>query len=691
MEEQFKVITSTPISELNGIGDKTLERLNKINIKTVYDLLFHFPTRYEDKTKVTDIASLVGSENARVNAEVCSTNIRGGYKKTFIATVKDATGEVELCFFRYSKNLMSLFKPGAKITAYGRVQHDNFGLKIIQPICEEKKSCSLNKTQYLTPIYPLTEGVKQNSMQKYIKSALKLVSGLPDQKISCDGIDYGFLEILNFIHSPPNTENINELNNYETPRQRGLVIDELLAYSVNLMSIKSQSLKDKGEEIPLAVTSRKTLLDSLPFEPTNAQLRVISEIDFDMTSGHPMMRLVQGDVGSGKTLVAAFSVLNAVKSGFQVAMMAPTEILAEQHIEGMREFLSPLGVRIEGLTGKTSSKERADIIERLKVGEIDFLVGTHAIFQEDVVYANLALIIVDEQHKFGVHQRLALVDKGKKDGYAPHQLVMTATPIPRTLALIAYAGLDVSVIDELPPGRVPIKTVVISQLKRNDILARIKEVCKKEKKQVYWVCTLIDESELNKSEAATETYQHLTDMLSDIRVGLVHGKLKSNEKRDVVNRFKAGEIDVLVATTVIEVGVNVPNASLMVIENPERLGLAQLHQLRGRVGRGSKESSCVLLYGTPLSSEGMARLEAMRQISDGFELSKRDLELRGAGEMLGAKQAGAISFKIADLEKDNILLGALNKKALCLLKNSPNEVKSLSNRWGLELEKYSVV
>tara|TARA_Y100000310_G_C20702213_1_gene830971 strand:- start:3181 stop:5259 length:2079 start_codon:yes stop_codon:yes gene_type:complete len=692
MNEQFKSIVNQPISAMKGIGSKTVEKLNRIKIDTVYDLLFHFPVRYEDRSKVTPIFRLVDSETVRVVGKVTNTQIRSGRKRVLLVTINDGTAPVELCFFRYTKGLLELFSNGQLISAYGKVKRDSYGVKVMQPQIEALSGNEDTSKQCMTPIYPLTEGVTQASMKKYISLALKQVSGLTDEKME-DQKESGFffLETLNFIHSPPASENIDELNCQTHPRQKAMISEELLAHAISLLSIKSQTLSEKGVLLPLDVASQEHLLSTLPFKPTNAQTRVLKDIENDVNSGKPMMRLIQGDVGSGKTLVAAFAALNAVKNGKQVAMMAPTEILAEQHFEGMKQWLSPLGVKIESLTGKTKSSEKKVLCEKLKNGDVDFLIGTHAIFQDDVEFKDLALLVVDEQHKFGVHQRIALAEKGKKEGVIPHQLVMTATPIPRTLALVAYAGLDVSVIDELPPGRTPIKTVVIPQVRRADIIERIAHQCKVEKRQVYWVCTLIDESESSRSEAATEAHKILSQSLPDLNVGLVHGRLKGEEKQSVVKQFQNAELDVLVATTVIEVGVNVPNASLMIIENPERLGLAQLHQLRGRVGRGEVASTCVLLYGVPLSQDGMARLNVMRETNDGFLLAKRDLELRGAGEMLGSKQAGVTAMKIADIERDSMLFGVLSDNAMSFAKKDPTLPNRLSNRWGLDLEKYSVV
>ena len=493
--------------------------------------------------------------------------------------------------------------------------------------------------------------------------------GLPDLKSA-----------LLYLHQPPTDANLHELEESQHPAQKRLIMEELLAHNLSLLKMRNEIQKDVSPILPASQTLKPQLLKQLPFEPTGAQQRVSEEIQDDFQKGHPMLRLVQGDVGSGKTLVAAFAALSALEAGYQVALMAPTEILAEQHLKNFAAWLQPLGIELAWLAGKVKGKAREATLNAIKNGDAKMIIGTHALFQDEVEFANLGLAIIDEQHRFGVHQRLALKEKGLHTGFVPHQLIMTATPIPRTLAMSAYADLDTSIIDELPPGRTPVNTVAIDQSRRELIMQRIRSACL-EGRQAYWVCTLIEESEALEAQAAEVTAQELQTILPELKIGLVHGRLKPQEKADIMDVFKRAEIHLLVATTVIEVGVDVPNASLMIIENPERLGLAQLHQLRGRVGRGTAESHCVLLYQTPLGELGKQRIQAMRDTTDGFKIAEIDLEIRGPGEVLGTRQTGLLQMRIADLQRDGYLLDDIKQWAFMCEKEAPQIVQPLIDRW----------
>jgi ATP-dependent DNA helicase RecG len=495
-------------------------------------------------------------------------------------------------------------------------------------------------------------------------------------------------QALLYLHRPPVGADLTELEQRRHPAQKRLIMEELLAHHLSLLKMRALMQIDPAPKLSPAPRLRSLLLAQLPFTPTSAQLRVEHEIQQDLQTGVPMLRLLQGDVGSGKTLVAALAALGALEQGFQVAMMAPTEILAEQHFISFKNWLEPLGITVGWLAGKVKGKAREATMLAIANGDVQFVVGTHALFQKDVEFANLGLAIIDEQHKFGVHQRLSLKEKGHD--FSPHQLIMTATPIPRTLAMSAYADLDTSVIDELPPGRTPVNTVAIDQQRREHIMTRIQAACA-EGRQAYWVCTLIEESETLEAQAAEVTAQQLQTVLPDLKVGLVHGRLKPTEKAHMMARFKRGELNLLVATTVIEVGVDAPNASLMVIENPERLGLSQLHQLRGRVGRGTAESHCVLLYQSPLSQQGKQRIQAMRDTTDGFKIAEIDLQIRGPGEVLGTRQTGLMQMRIADLQHDGHLLDDIKLWGQMCLQKAPRAIDPLIQRWLGENVRYGQV
>lgn len=688
----MRSLASTPLTDFKGVGSKVATKLHKIGLYTVQDLLFHLPHRYEDRTRVYPISDLLPHIHASVEGEVMSCDIQFGRKRMLVVRISDTTGTITLRFFHFSAAQKNNLENGTKIRAFGEIRAGKFGLEMMHPEYKLLNSEAPKQLEEaLTPVYPATEGVKQATLRNLTEQALTylkrgglaelLPEGLYEQQVSLE-------DSLNLVHRPPPDVALSLLEEGLHPAQQRLVIEELLAHHLSVLKVRQQS--DKHHSLAISPDSNLTrkLLDSLPFAPTNAQNRVVSEIQSDMQQSSPMMRLVQGDVGSGKTLVAALAALSAIGAGYQVALMAPTELLAEQHVSNFKQWFEPLNIRMGWLAGKLKGKARESVLLELANGEIDMLVGTHAIFQDTVEFGRLALVIVDEQHRFGVHQRLALRKKGEKQGSYPHQLIMTATPIPRTLAMTAYADLDTSIIDELPPGRTPVKTVVLPDTRRGEVIERVRNAVLQQQRQTYWVCTLIDESEVLQCQAAEDTAIALRTALPELKVALVHGRLKSAEKQQIMNDFKQGQTDLLVATTVIEVGVDVPNASLMIIENPERLGLAQLHQLRGRVGRGSVESHCVLMYQSPLSKTANKRLAVLRESHDGFYIAQQDLEIRGPGELLGTKQTGLADLKIADLIRDAELIPQVQTMANHMWQHYPSHAQAIINRWLGHKEQY---
>lgn len=692
MDDRFWECVSTPVSELKGIGEKSVEKLSALSIFTVRDLLFHLPRRYEDRATIVPCAEFTPGIKSRMVGTIVDSQIKYGRKRSLLLTVKDDSGVISVRIFGFSSgHLEHLFK-GAMVSCYGEIRPGQYGPEMSNPECERVGRDATVDTY--TPVYGLTKGITAGVMRTFVRRALALLDECNVSLPPCvldEESDIPLLDAIKQVHAPPVDGHIERLNAGTHRLQQRLIKEELLAYSLSVLRLKVANFSHRATSFPPSERHRPAFLDTLPFSPTGAQQRVVKEIDDDLKSHRPMMRLVQGDVGSGKTLVAALSALNVIEKGAQVALMAPTEILSEQHANTFSEWLTPLGLRVGWLSGKMRKKARNAVLEQLRAGEIDLIVGTHALFQKEVEFKQLGLLIIDEQHRFGVHQRLELREKGCVDGIYPHQLVMTATPIPRTLAMVAYAELNTSVIDELPPGRTPVKTVAIPDHRRDDVIKRIMTVCDSEKRQVYWVCTLIEESEVLGSQAVSETHASLTAALPSLRVGMVHGKMKAEEKQAVMQAFSDGDVDVLVATTVIEVGVNVPNASLMIIENPERLGLSQLHQLRGRVGRGEAASSCVLMYGTPMSAVSKSRLAVMRETNDGFVVAERDLELRGGGELLGTRQTGVANLRIADIERDAALIPVLNETAMSLWESDPEQASSLVSRWGFDVEQYGNV
>ncbi len=671
---------------LKGVGPKLAAKLDKLGLHTVQDVLFHLPARYLDRTRVTPLAALQPNTSAVIEGEIRACDIVYARRRSLVCRLQDGTGTVTLRFFHFSAAQKDKLLVGTRLRCFGEARRGASGLEFYHPEYEVLDGDTPRPLEArLTPVYPATEGLTQPRMRALATQAIGCLDQHPLTELLPESLrrelhQVSLVEALRYLHAPPSDARVEQLLAGEHPYQRRLAFEELLAHHLSLLLLRRQTQAERAPQLRPDPDVMRRFLQGLPFTPTGAQERVSAEIAADLTQSTPMLRLLQGDVGSGKTLVAALAALTAVTSGFQVAIMAPTEILAEQHRHNFGAWLEPLGIQLGWLTGRLSAGRRRQELEQLASGAAQVAVGTHALFQEDVIFARLGLIIIDEQHRFGVHQRLSLRQKGAHDGLRPHQLIMTATPIPRTLAMSAYADLDSSVIDELPPGRTPVTTVVISQQRRDQVVARVREACA-QGRQAYWVCTLIEESETLAAQAAEVTAESLRETLGGLKVGLVHGRLKGKEKEATMKAFKDGAIDLLVATTVIEVGVDVPNASLMIIENPERLGLAQLHQLRGRVGRGAAASHCVLLYGSPLSRHGRERLRIMREHSDGFVIAEEDLRLRGPGEVLGTRQTGDLQFKIADVVRDSDLLPQVQHGAQRLLREHPELCQNIIHRW----------
>ncbi|MBW0279853.1 ATP-dependent DNA helicase RecG [Shewanella xiamenensis] len=674
-----------PITELKGVAKRVAEKLAKLGITTVQDLLFHLPLRYEDRTQIYPIAALMPGNYGTIEAEIQSTQILQGRKRMLVCNVRDDTGSMSLRFFNFSMAQRNAMQNGLMIRAYGEIRRGSHQAEIVHPeykIVYPGEDIHLSDT--LTPIYPTTEGLKQASWIKLTEQALELLEddGLTELlPAHLQPNNMSLKQALQTLHRPHAGISQFDLELGQHPAQQRLVQEELLAHNLSMLRLRQRSNLDAAVTMHATGQLLKPFLASLPFKPTGAQQRVVAEIGKDLAQPHPMMRLVQGDVGSGKTLVAALAALQAIENGYQVAMMAPTELLAEQHAANFAAWFEPLGLKVGWLAGKLKGKARAQSLADIESGAAQMVIGTHAIFQQQVIFHRLALIIIDEQHRFGVHQRMGLREKGINQGFHPHQLIMTATPIPRTLAMTAYADLDTSIIDELPPGRTPVTTVAIPDSRRNEVLERVRNSVITDKRQAYWVCTLIEESEVLECQAAEDTAEELRLSLPELTIGLVHGRMKSAEKQQIMADFKAGTINLLVATTVIEVGVDVPNSSLMIIENPERLGLAQLHQLRGRVGRGAVASHCVLLYKAPLSQTASQRLNVLRQSNDGFVIAQKDLEIRGPGEVLGTKQTGLAELKIADLVRDQALIPHIQKLANHVMSQAPDAVDAIIHRW----------
>ncbi len=697
MSHQSLIDKQLALTQLKGVGPKLAQQFGDWGIHDLVNLLFHLPFRYEDRTRITPIAMMRPQQTYVAQGFVRSSQILFGKRRSLSVRIQDQSGSLGLRFYHFTASQKKQFDEGAEIRCYGEARRGASGLEIYHPEYQLVANDEEELEQTLTPVYPATEGISQSRLRSMISQALELLAADTFQLRELQPASWlqewqlpSLTQALQYLHQPPTEANLEQLEAGQHPCQRRLILEELLAHQLSMHRARLKVKQENAAQIQFMGPSQQKIIDSLPFTPTDAQKRVVEEIQFDLNQPHPMLRLVQGDVGSGKTLVAALAAAPMVDEGYQVAIMAPTEILAEQHLVNFSAWFEPLfaqqGHKIAWLTGKVKGKAREKVLAQIASGEAKLIIGTHALFQAEVEFDQLALAIIDEQHRFGVHQRLALRGKGKE--LAPHQLIMTATPIPRTLAMSAYADLDVSIIDELPKGRIPINTLVVSNQRRNEIIHRIDEVCQGGT-QAYWVCTLIEESETLQCQAAEVTAQQLADALPKLRIGLIHGRMKAQEKADIMQRFKNHELDLLVATTVIEVGVDVPNSNLIIIENPERLGLAQLHQLRGRVGRGNQQSHCVLLYQAPLGDVSKQRLGVMRESNDGFYIAEQDLLIRGPGELLGSRQTGLQQLSVADLERDGHLLPQVKTMAEQLIDQHPQHVDAIIKRWMGNAEQFA--
>jgi ATP-dependent DNA helicase RecG len=712
-----------PIRGLPGVGPALAEKFAARGLLALQDLWLHLPLRYEDRTRLTPIARLPIGQPAQVEGRVEAVERGFRYRPVLkVAIGDDSRSSLVLRFFHFRGSQAQQFRIGRRVRCYGEVRPGQFGLEMVHPsyrFLAEDEAGELRDR--LDPVYPTVEGVGPQTLARHIGQALQRLPGDEELELLPAALRRelqlpSLRQALLAVHHPPVDIDPAVFAAFAHPAQQRLAFEEMLAHQLSLRRQRLSLRAQGASPIPPSRSLVRKFEGQLPFALTSAQQRVRREIEADLAQAEPMLRLVQGDVGSGKTVVAAMAALAAIERGRQVALMAPTELLAEQHLKNFRRWFEPLGIGVAWLAGKVGGRARAQVLADIAAGTAKIAIGTHALMQEGVAFADLALAIVDEQHRFGVHQRLALRDKGRAASPAPrgrgkeaerqgttdgslpdaspstdkvpHQLVMTATPIPRTLAMSAYADLDVSVIDELPPGRTPVTTVAISAERRGDVIERIRAACA-EGRQAYWVCTLIDESDEVAAQSAQSTYEALVAALPGQRLALLHGRMRPADKQAVMARFQAGEIQLLVATTVIEVGVDVPNASLMVIENAERLGLAQLHQLRGRVGRGDQASSCVLLYKPPLGAIARERLEVMRGSNDGFVIAEKDLELRGPGELLGTRQTGLAGFRIADLARDARLLPQVQRAAERLLAEADGNAGRIVQRWVGSAERFA--
>jgi ATP-dependent DNA helicase RecG len=675
------------LTDLQGVGPKLADKLRTLGISQVSDLLFHLPNRYEDRTRIYPIGSCTPGQRVLIEGRVEHSAIVRGRRSMLVVVLFDGTGRITLRFFHFRAYQKQQLSSGTQLRCFGEVRAGFQGLEMIHPGYTRLSGVGEEPVaDRLTPVYPTAEGLGQKNWVKMTDQALALMRGgeLKLEELLPPALReelklLPLADALDYIHRPPPDADVGALISRDHPTQKRLALEELLAHNLSMQKMHRLQRARLAPAMPPGSAAEQSFKRALPFELTGAQKRVAREISDDLERDIPMLRLVHGDVGSGKTVIAALAALRATDNGYQTAITAPTELLAEQHLQVFSQWLEPLGIKPVWLSGKVTGKKRAEALQRINDGA-EVIIGTHALMQKGVEFSRLGLVIVDEQHRFGVDQRMSLLEKGGTDNQQAHQLIMTATPIPRTLAMTAYAGMDVSVIDELPPGRKPVTTVVMSNERRGQIIQRVANACA-ENQQAYWVCTLIEESDVIEAEAAEDVARNLNHDLHGLNIGLIHGRLKPLEKQQVMDQFKEGEIQLLVATTVIEVGVDVPNASLMIIENAERLGLAQLHQLRGRVGRGSNQSSCVLMYNPPLGDLAKQRMEIMRQTADGFQIAEKDLELRGPGEVLGTRQTGMLLFRVADLARDAGLLKKIPSAADTLLKHHPQQADKLIRRW----------
>lgn len=676
------------VTRLKGVGTSLASKLARLGIESVQDLLFHLPFRYEDRTRVTPIGAARPGQAYVLEGEITACNLAYGRRRSLLATLEDGTGRIGLRFYHFSKAMEHNLRRAGSIRCYGEVRAGATGPEIYHPEYASLKQAATMEAS-LTPVYPATEGISQSRYRSLVEQALALLDTGGLVELDLGDSPYTRMpiaEALRYLHRPPPDADTQALLASQHPAQRRLAFEELLAHQASLRLVREEMKKLHAPPLKPPGSRYTELGASLGFSLTKAQEKVASEVAKDMMTASPTLRLVQGDVGSGKTVIAALAAIHAFENGLQTALMAPTELLAEQHFINLSSWLLPLGIRTARLTSRVTGKKREETLAQIGTGNAELVIGTHALFQPEVAFQSLGLIIIDEQHRFGVHQRLALREKGVAGSDCPHQLVMTATPIPRTLSMSIYADMDVSVIDELPPGRRPVTTSVLPDERRDQVVARVAHACAAGA-QVYWVCTLIDESEALECQAAEATAEELSKLLPEVKVGLIHGRMNATDKAQAMSDFKHAKLDLLVATTVIEVGVDVPNATLMVIENSERLGLAQLHQLRGRIGRGAKESHCLLLYKKPLGELSRERLAVMRQSNDGFFIAERDLEIRGPGEILGSKQSGSLEFKIANLMRDQDMLPEVRQVAAKLLQAGAGQAEQLVSRWIKESEK----
>ena len=685
--------SDSPLTVLKGVGPALAKKLEKLSLFRLDDLYFLLPNRYEDRTQLVRIGALEAGARCLVSGEVMLSEVAFRGRRNLLVRIGDGSGQLTLRFFHFSRQQQAQFQPGSQVTAFGEVRRGKSGFEIIHPeyrILREGEDAV--RSDRLTPIYPTTEGVQQGRLRYLTDQALQHMTASPPVELLPAEVTGrlgmpSLADAILYLHRPPADADVEQLLAGTHPCQQRLAFEELLAHFLSLRNMRALAASEDAIALVDGNEDVAGFIGELPFQLTDAQQRVIGDILADVAEPHPMMRLIQGDVGSGKTVVAAIACLKAIACGVQAAIMAPTEILAEQHWRSFSDWFRPLDIEPAWLSGSQRAAARRESLQRIGDGDAKLVVGTHALFQEGVEFHRLGLVVIDEQHRFGVHQRMALRDKGLSSTGLPHQLVMTATPIPRTLAMAAYADLDTSIIDELPPGRQPVSTIAVPDSRRAEVIERVRGACS-DGQQAYWVCPLIEESEVLDYQAAEVSYQLLTDALPDVRIGLVHGRMRPAEKERGMQAFKEGLIQLLVATTVVEVGVDVPNASLMIVENAERMGLSQLHQLRGRVGRGAARSHCVLLYKAPLGRIAKERLAVLRNTNDGFVVAQRDLELRGPGELLGTRQTGLPDYRIANIVRDAALMPDVQRTAESLQKASGQRAAAIVRRWLGDASRY---